>query len=162
MAVVKIMPFPYTGDKDLMNLCRYVVSPAKTYNGFYTFGRGAEPCSAYEDFCEVQALFDKTDGHRAYHIIVSFDSKYAFCADDGMTMAYRISEFFYPDYQVVCGVHVDQENLHAHLAVNAVSMNPENTRKLHISPYMMSLLSRTAETVERKMAEFTQGVTESL
>ncbi|MBO4952516.1 MAG: relaxase/mobilization nuclease domain-containing protein, partial [Lachnospiraceae bacterium] len=138
---------------DLENLCAYVTNPAKSYNGAYTFGRGAEPYRAFEDFCEVQNLSGKADGRRAYHIIVSFDDKYAFCAADGMAMAYKISEFFYPDYQVVCGVHVNQGILHAHFVVNTVSMNPGVKRKLHISPRMLVELTRTVAEIERNMSQ---------
>jgi len=149
MSVVKVKPDAYTKDTDLKNLCAYIVNPEKTLGGYYTFGRGTEPESAFEDFCEVQELYGKTGGHRAYHIIVSFDEKFAFDAQDGMTIAHQISEFFYPDYQVVCGVHVNQGNLHAHFAVNAVSMNPGITRKLHISPECLCEMRKKADAIEK-------------
>lgn len=132
MAVIKIMPYAYCKDSDLKNLCNYIVDLYKTDYGYYTFGRGVEPVSAFEDFCELQRLYDKAYGHRAYHIIVSFDPKYAFCAEDGMTLAYTISSYFFPSFQVLCGVHPYQEVLHAHFAINTVSLNPSITNKLHI------------------------------
>ena len=106
MAVVKVMPYTYSWDSDLKNLCDYIVNQEKTGYGYYTFGRGAEPLSAFEDFCELQQLHGKTYGRRAYHIIVSFDPKYAFCAEDGMALAYNISSYFFPSFQVLRGSSV--------------------------------------------------------
>ena len=132
MAVVKVMPYTYSWDSDLKNLCDYIVDQDKTGYGYYTFGRGVEPLSAFEDFCELQQLRGKTYGRRAYHIIISFDPKYAFCAEDGMALAYDISSYFFPSFQVVCGVHPYQEVLHAHFAINTVSLDPSITCRLHI------------------------------
>ena len=150
MATVKITPHTYSADSDLKNLCAYIVDPLKTANGYYSFGRGVEPERAFEDFCEVQRLYGKVDGQRAYHIIVSFDPAYCFTADEGMRLAHAISSVFFPQFQVLCGVHPFQGNLHAHFAVNTVSIDPALTQKLHIGPPMIAeLRGRVAELEER-------------
>lgn len=149
MAVVKIMPYAYSKDSDLENLCNYIINPNKTGDGYYAFGRGAEPESAFEDFCELQKLYGKTSGHRAYHVIVSFDPRYAFCAVDGLNLAYAISSYFFPSFQVLCGVHPYQEALHAHFAINTVSLNPEITHKLHFDNRVLYEFINKVNELER-------------
>jgi len=113
-----------------------------------------EPFSAFEDFCELQRLYDKAYGHRAYHIIVSFDPKYAFYAEDGMTLAYTIRSYFFPSFQVLCGVHPYQEVLHSHFAINTVSLDPSITNKLHIDSRIIR--DFTGKVNELEKAYFTR------
>ena len=109
-----------------------------------------DPAQAFDDFCEAQSLYGKPDGQRAYHIIVGFDPMYCFTADEGMTLSYAISSIFFPQFQVLCGVHPFQEHLHAHFAVNTVSIDPALTQKLHIGPPMIAdLMGRVEELEER-------------
>lgn len=72
MAVIKLVQNPCSSDSDLRNLCNYIVNPEKVgRSGRYVFGRGIRHDTAYEDITEMQQLFDKTTGRKAYHLIVS-------------------------------------------------------------------------------------------
>lgn len=133
MAIVKVTPSPYSSNTDLQNLIAYILNPQKTCDGAYAFTRGINPGKVFEDFCEAQTLYGSTEGHRAYHIIIEFSKNTTFTSMDAAEIAYRISEMFYPPYQVICGVHVDQIVPHIHFAVNTVPIDPVITRKLHIT-----------------------------
>lgn len=147
MEIVKVKADSYSEDLDIMALCSYIIDPQKTGNGYYTFGRGLEPKSAYEEIFELQELRDKADRHRAYHMIVSFEDSLGFCGEDALEIAYRISDLFFPQYQVLCGVHPYQDHMHAHFAISTAPIQAANNRKLHIDFAVMSKLKKNIDDI---------------
>ena len=72
MAITKLISNPCNNEDSLRNLCNYIVSPERVGNsGRYVFGRGIRSDTAYEDITEMQELFGKASGRRAYHLMVS-------------------------------------------------------------------------------------------
>lgn len=128
MAIIKIVNNPCDTDLALQNLCLYIINPAKTRNLFN--GRGLNPQTAYENMCEVQELWSKTSGRRAYHMVLGFDSSEPVASYDALQIAFEISSIFFPTYQVLYGVHTDQPHLHIHFAINTVSL--QDGHKLHL------------------------------
>ena len=153
MANVKIVDNPVDSDYALQNLCSYIVNPVKTAGGVNVFGRGLNPYNAYEDICEAQSLFEKSLGRMAYHIVLSFEDRHAFIDEDVMELAYRFSEIFVPEYQVLCGVHTDTAHTHAHFAVSTVSLMGGN--KYHIDYDELNHLRAEADRIE---AEYLSGI----
>ena len=148
MAITKLISNPCNSDDALRNLCNYIVNPEKVGNsGRYVFGRGIRSDTAYEDITEMQELFGKDSGRRAYHLMVSLPDNCGLGSEDMLEISRKISDLFYPRYQILCGVHVCQEHLHAHFAVNPVPMEAGNNRKLEINYSFMTELSQEIEKI---------------
>ena len=147
MANVKIVDNPVDSDYALQNLCSYIVNPAKA-SGDNVFGRRLDPYNAYEDICEAQSLFEKSFWRMAYHIVLSFEDRHAFIDDDVMEIAYRFSGIFAPEYQVLCGIHTDTTQNHAHFAVSTVSLMGGN--KYHIDYDELNHLRAKADRIEEE------------
>ena len=148
MAITKLISNPCNSEDSLRNLCNYIVNPEKVGNsGRYIFGRGIRSDTAYKDITEMQELFGRTSGRRAYHLMVSLPCNLGLGSEDMLEISHKISDLFYPPYQILCGVHVRQDNLHAHFAVNPVQMEEGNNRKLEINCSFMTELSQKIEKI---------------
>ena len=155
MAITKLISNPCNSDDALRKLCNYIINPEKVGNsGRYVFGRGIRSDTAYEDIAEMQELFGKTFGRRAYHLMVSLPDNLGLGSEDMLEISRKISDLFYPQYQILCGVHVRQEHLHAHFAVNLVPMEAGNNRKLEMNYSFMTKLSRQ---VDKIISVYTNG-----
>lgn len=128
MEFVKIVDNPCNTDELLFKLCRYITEEEKTQGNIG--GRGVSPFHAYADMRESQELWGTDWGRRSYHIVVSFEDALALVPNDAMELAFRISSLFFPEYQVLYGVHVTQSHLHIHFAINTTSL--VNGKKLHL------------------------------
>lgn len=125
MCIVKIVNNPYSHPKDVKNLIHYAVQESHCMCGFYgatgmAVGNVEEMTAAMR---QVKKEFQKKEGRQLLHIVVSFDDKNeAWVTPE---LAYRIGyEFaaeFFDGYQVVFGVHDNEDNLHLHLVLNSVS-----------------------------------------
>lgn len=148
MAITKLVSNPCTSDEDLQNLCNYIINPEKVGNSErYVFGRGIRSDTAYEDITEMQELFGKTFGRRAYHLMVSLPDNCGLGNEDMLEISRRISDLFYPSYQILCGVYVRQEHLHAHFAVNPVLMKAGSNPKLDMSLAYINNLSHQVDKI---------------
>ena len=155
MAITKLVSNPCNSDKDLQNLCNYIINPEKVGNsGRYVFGRGIRSDTAYEDITEMQELFGKDSGRRAYHLMVSLPDTLGLGGEDMLEISHRISDLFYPQYQTLCGVHIRQEHLHAHFAVNPVLMKAGSNPKLDMNLSYVNSLSRQ---VDKIISDYTNG-----
>ena len=135
MAIVEIINNPLNTEGALYNLCKYIIKPKKTENGYYTGARGISVAHAYEDIVEMQTLYQNTGGRRGYHITVSFSPEDPLSPHDVWNIAYLITNLFFPEYQVLYGMHTDEDHLHIHLGINTVSMR--TGKKLHIDYGML-------------------------
>ena len=79
--------------------------------------------------------------------MVSLSDNLGLGGEDMLEISHKISDLFYPRYQLLCGVHVCQEHLHAHFAVNPVPMEAGNNRKLEINYSFMTELSQEIEKI---------------
>lgn len=128
MAILKIVDNPCDTDEALANLCAYIIDEYKTQGNIC--GRGLNPYEAYADMVKVQSLCKKTSGRKSYHLIVSFSDSEPIADCEAKDIGFEIASLFFPDYQVLFGVHFSQAHLHIHFAVNTVNLTTGH--KLHI------------------------------
>lgn len=148
MAIVEVIDNPVNTEKALQNLCSYIIEPKKTGNGSYTGARGITVAHAFEDIVEMQTLYGNTGGRRGYHITVNFAPNSPLNAHEVYEIAYEISDLFFPEYQVLYGVHINEAHLHIHFAVNTVSL--KNGKKLHIDYRTLYWLIKEIDNIERR------------
>ena len=120
MAVFVICDNPCGTDQALFNVCQYIVAFDRTHN--YVGGRGLIPSLAYEQITYAQRLWEKNFGRRAYHCVVGLSNVDYISCDGALQIAYKISSLFFPEFQVLYGVHVTQKELHIHFAISTVSL----------------------------------------
>ena len=155
MAITKLVSNPCNSDEDLHNLCNYIVNPEKVGNsGRYVFGRGIRSDTAYEDITEMQELFGKASGRRAYYLMVSLPDNLGLGSEDMLEISKRITDLFYPPYQILCGVHIRQDNLHAHFAVNPVQMKAGSNPKLVMN---LTYANSLSHKVDKIITDYTNG-----
>lgn len=152
MAVIKIVQNPIDTYEALYNVCNYITRPDKTENGRYVGARGMDTNKAYEEIVEMQAIFNKTDGRKGYHMIVSFSEGSPLSADDIFQIANEISYIFFPTYQVVFGLNMVEGHPHIHFFINIVSLY--DGKKLHIGFSELKLLRSLINQIESNFLEF--------
>lgn len=152
MEIVKLVPNPCNSEKNLENLCNYIIRPDRAGNsGRYVFGRGVDPYDAFREFSEMQELFGKASGRRAYHLIVSLPKQHGYTEEDMLDVSLRIMDLFYPKYQIMGAVHVEQDNLHSHFVINPVPMEVGNNRKLEMDYALMHRLSNIIDEIVKEI-----------
>lgn len=145
MAILKIVNKPYDSEEALFNLCQYIIQYERTRG--HIGGRGVRVDCGYECIEEAQALWRMNYGRRAYHLILAFDDYDTIVATEAMEIAYQVSSLFFPEYQVLWGVHTEQEHLHIHFAISSVSLI--DGRKLHIDYDRFRRLKEAIEEIAR-------------
>ncbi len=129
--VIKFVDEPYGWDEDIRELCRYIAGKSKNkkVRTRYCCGEGVSinPVKAASQMIRVQKSYKKAmrrygkkASRRIYHYVVSFPLS----MDDANCVklaAMEIADIFSDRYQVYYGVHEDEEHLHIHFAINAVS-----------------------------------------
>ena len=148
MAIVEIINNPVNTEIALQNLCNYIIEPKKTENGSYAGARGITVAHAFDDIVEMQTLYGNTGGRRGYHITVDFSPKSPLNAYNVWQIAYEISDLFFPEYQVLYGVHTNKKHLHIHMAINTVSLR--TGKKLHIDYKLLYWLKKEIDEIERR------------
>lgn len=146
MAVVKIVNNPCDTNYALENLCAYVVRYDRTLG--FVGGRGLRPSCAVAAMNETMELWDKKFGRRAYHIVISFADELVIMPDEAMEIAYEVSSFFFPVYQVLWGVHREQDHMHIHFAVCTTSLL--NGLKMHIDFELKRKLDLAVESIVQR------------
>lgn len=121
--VILVKNTHYPHDKDIKNLMRYIAGETEEKEKVrYCGGKGVpkKQRKAADRMIAVQKYFRKTNKRRVYHWIVSFP-EYINDVNCIKIIAENIADIFFEKYQVYYGIHEDTDNLHIHLAVNAVS-----------------------------------------
>ena len=72
-------------------------------------------------FNYVKDYFNKNDGKKVFHVVISVDPSLRLNEYYLMELSNLISGFFGSNRQVVYAVHNDKDNLHIHMCVNTVS-----------------------------------------
>ena len=145
MAVFVICDNPCDTDQALFNVCQYVVAFARTHN--YIGGRGLLPSCAYEDIMRAQRLWGKNFGRRAYHCVVGLSNVDYISCDGVLEIAHQISSLFFPEFQVLYGVHVTQKELHIHFVISTVSLI--DGHKLNIGFAKLQELKQKIDEIEQ-------------
>lgn len=119
--------------KYIKSVVDYVKKDAKTEGGLYVEGVNCDPQKAVSEFLDVQRLWNKTDGRKYFHYIMSWDSKEAMTPSFALYLAKnwikRIPKL--KGHQILLAAHIDQKhgNIHVHIVGNSVNM--ETGVKLH-------------------------------
>lgn len=121
--VILVKNTHYPRDKDIKNLMKYIAGETEGKEKVkYCGGKGIskKPDKTADRMIVVQKYFRKTSKRRIYHWIISFP-EYVRDVNCIKIIAENVADIFFENYQVYYGVHEDTDNLHIHLAVNAVS-----------------------------------------
>lgn len=124
MSMFKMKYESYKEIKDLENLINYAVREEKCREAGY----GAQgllkgsPEEMIQQMYDIKRSFSKMNGRQAKHFILSFskDEEEFIGPQEAMAIGYMVSGYF-PEYQIVFGVHTDTDNLHIHFVMNTVS-----------------------------------------
>lgn len=148
MPVIKSINKPYRKSNDLKNLVAYAVKPTHCLEGIYG-AQGLIKSDALDMWKQMQSEkehFRKTDGKQAHHYIVSFSEREMQTIGplEAQAIGYKACRFF-EDYQVVFGVHTNEDNLHIHFILNSVSY--KNGIKLTMNPARLAKFKRYVECI---------------
>ena len=119
MSILKLVTNPYDSEEAAANLVHYIKNKA-----VYFGGGAVDPNHAAEQMAMVRRVFDQQNGSLMYHFILAFseaESKhhcnYAGLRED----AYTICDYFSSAYQIIFGIHRNDDRWHIHFAMNRVS-----------------------------------------
>ena len=120
MRKFKLVDNPVNTDKALENLCNYIVKPKKESGSIYVNSRGISTQNPSDEILAVQRCYKKSLERKAYHFVLGTDEYSVIAPCEAIDLAYEVSNLFYPQFQVIYGVH-SKGNLHIHFAINSVS-----------------------------------------
>lgn len=119
--------------KYIKSVVDYVKKDAKTADGYYVEGINCDPNKATAEFLKVQRLWEKTDGRRYFHYVMSWDSKDNITPEQALeiTKEWINQTAKLEGHQILLAAHLDQKhgNIHVHIVGNSVNM--ETGVKLH-------------------------------
>ena len=107
----------------VLRLINYVTNEHKTmgefigYRGFANFDKG----SMERSFYATQMLYNKIDGDKLVHLILSFSWDLSIDEDLAMRIANVVADTIGKEHQVIFGVHVNGLDPHIHFIINPVS-----------------------------------------
>lgn len=127
MANLIVMNKKYDNYAAIANLINYINN---SNNNVYsvslgTIGDTSE--EAIQSFEKVQNYWNKTNGKRIHHFVISFEKDIEPNIDQLRWIAYCVTKFFSKEkkFQTFCGVHIEhiynEQNKHIHFAVNPIN-----------------------------------------
>ncbi|MGF7085035.1 relaxase/mobilization nuclease domain-containing protein [Ohessyouella blattaphilus] len=120
MAVTKMMHLKQSSH--LYNSLVYILEPSKTGGGLWVGGNsGNEPEEVYNHFMRTKKIYEKLDGRKAYHYVISFAP-----GEVDEEKAYKVIQdfceaFLGDHYDYVFAIHNDHAHIHGHISFNSVS-----------------------------------------
>ncbi len=124
MAVTKILARKGRLDVGI----NYILNGDKTEERILTAHLNCDPGRECRQMLDTKRAVGKMDGVQYYHIIQSFKPG-EITPELALEIAKEFAQEHLPGYEVVIGVHVDKEHIHAHLIFNSVNM--ETGEKYH-------------------------------
>jgi len=123
------------GSMSAKNTLDYGNSKAVMKEGVHCFADTAE-----KDFERVRSAYGKETGRQALHFSFSFapdelDRKNPLDQRKALEMGVKMAQTISNHNQSVCYVHDDQEHLHVHIVMNAVSMADGSKFQMDVSKY---------------------------
>lgn len=98
----------------------YVLKGDKTDDRILTAHLNCDPGQECRQMLDTKRELGKTDGVQYYHIIQSFQPGEV-TPELALQIAKEFAQEHLPDYEVVIGVHVDKEHIHAHMVFNSIN-----------------------------------------
>ena len=99
---------------------RYVLNGDKTDDRIFTAHLNCDPGQECRQMLDTKRELGKTDGVQYYHIIQSFQPGEV-TPELALQIAKEFAQEHLTDYEVVIGVHVDKEHIHAHMVFNSIN-----------------------------------------
>ena len=124
MAVTKILARKGRLDVGI----NYVLNGDKTEERILTAHLNCDPGRECRQMLDTKRAVGKMDGVQYYHVIQSFKPG-EITPELALEIAKEFAQEHLPGYEVVIGVHVDREHIHAHMIFNSVNM--ETGEKYH-------------------------------
>ena len=124
MAVTKILARKGRLDVSI----NYILNGDKTEERVLTAHLNCDPGRECRQMLDTKRAVGKMDGVQYYHVIQSFKPG-EITPELALEIAKEFAEEHLPGYEVVIGVHVDKEHIHAHLIFNSV--NADTGEKYH-------------------------------
>lgn len=120
---IKRMPHTYDSNKAIRNLLNYIVrekSSGECVKYWGTRGLLKDIKSAVKTIEIMQKYLKKDFGRRIHHFVISFPAE---IKEEQVVyiIAEAIADYLGAEYQLLYGVHTNTNNLHIHIAMNAVS-----------------------------------------
>jgi len=137
----------YSSKKDIKNLIKYITgikNSSEQVNCWGVRGLIKDIDTIVPMIGIVQKKLGKDKGRRIYHFIISFESDMKY-QEIAYIAANAIADFVGKEYQLVFGVHEDTDNIHIHMAVNAVSYI--DGKKWHKNKKEFVLWKKQMETI---------------
>ena len=106
----------------------YVLNGDKTEERVLTAYLNCDPGWEYREMLDTKQAYGKENGVQYYHVIQSFKPG-EITPELALEVAKEFAQEHLPGYEVVIGVHVDKEHIHAHLVFNSV--NADTGQKYH-------------------------------
>lgn len=107
---------------------RYVLNGDKTEEQILTAHLNCDPGRECRQMLDTKRNYGKLDGVQYYHIIQSFKPG-EITPELALEIAQEFAKEHLTGYEVVIGVHVDKEHIHAHILFNSV--NADTGEKYH-------------------------------
>lgn len=123
MAITKVVPQDYTTEESLRGLLSYVLTSEKCISGlcnWFSLYKGT-PEYYCDQFLGVQKTYNKTEGNKLFHLVISIWKYSCLTAEDVYSLGYNIYCHLPQDHQIVYAVHEDTYNLHLHFLINSIS-----------------------------------------
>lgn len=99
---------------------RYVLNGDKTDDRILTAHLNCDPGRECRQMLDTKRELGKEDGVQYYHIIQSFQPGEV-TPELALQIAKEFAQGHLTDYEVVIGVHVDKEHVHAHMVFNSIN-----------------------------------------
>ena len=99
---------------------RYVLNGDKTDDRILTAHLNCDPGQECRQMLDTKRELGKEDGVQYYHIIQSFHPGEV-TPELALQIAKEFAQEHLTDYEVVIGVHVDKEHIHAHMVFNSIN-----------------------------------------
>lgn len=120
MCIVKVVKKPYKNESSIFNLINYALTDKRSNTAVrYYGGYNVDVLRAAEQFLLVKQYFQKWDGRKMRHFVVSFDENIT--PYDAYILGWQIAALYADRYQIVFVVHEDTDNVHIHFVFNTVS-----------------------------------------
>ena len=122
MAIFKVIneAGKYHDDAALTNVIKYCCNPEKTKSGFVG-GYAVNPLNAISEMETVAELYNKSNGIRLRHMVLSFSHRELQNSCGAYLLACQAAMYYGKDYQIIFCIHEDTKVIHVHFVMNTVS-----------------------------------------
>lgn len=108
-----------------LSVClNYIENEEKTDHGLLKSAYNCNLRFAEQEMVAIQSKFhNDQDGRVAYHVIQSFDIRDDITPEMANEIGLKLCKEIYTDYQCIVCTHIDRENLHNHILINATNLS---------------------------------------